>query len=901
MKKIISYFSRFILVSLLVPHYGFAPDKRTITEDSSIQEALSFADTALIDTKIVSEDYLSESKKAEKLQEPTYPTADKATSIQGTLSFADTALIDAKAAPENPLTETKKVEPLQESATIEFNYVNEDITNIINSLATKKGVNVIIPLGAQALATKITLSLPNRITLDEAWAFLQTFLDLSGYSMIPRGDMYYITKKNNAVAKEPLPLYVGMKPSDLPDTDERIRYIYYLSNIKVTEADSELAALLKDLLPQPDSAFKMDPPSNGLIISARSREIKSLMEIIVKLDKIGFLEKFEIFRLRFTNAKDVAELFNNFLLKTDLDPNRYRLDTKHTTDTTYFSKFTRIIPDERTNSLIILGRFQAIERIKEFISQYIDVKIESGKSPIHIYDLEYLKAEEIAPILEKIIQDDLGGGTGQSQAGAAPTGGTQRSFGEVKIMADTPKQAAPVAGQEGSGPSYYGGNNLIIACSNDDWTEIEKLIQSLDQPRSQVLIEVLIANLTLDDIKQLGTNIRNPENLPMPGNMNFQTTNLGSNIPFATEGTSPNKTLKGDLLDRTGITDNLNGTVISFNDNNGKVWGIADIIKNFSSQNILAAPHIIATNNQKATLSRTEIRRLKDQSSGGTGTVSIAYKDESAALNVEIIPRISENNDVNMQIKISINNFREDPNAADASNIPIKLTRELSANTTISNNNILVLGGLVRLDDVDSTVETPLLSKIPLIGWLFKNKQKQLVKTNLTIFIKPIVIKPRLRAGLQKNSQEFLAYASSTAKGSALFGTFKDPVTRLFFATESHGKDLIEDFMHFKQEEIEKTAGGAPTQYVDLTDSESASKKEKRRKKEAHSQKNLPEKQASENEGARADQAEQIFSENETARADMAKKLLQDVKNPLTSQQKESPVQDNPIDKKDAF
>jgi general secretion pathway protein D len=861
MKKITSYFSRFILVSLLVPHYGFALDQRTQAQDSS---------------------------------------------TQGALSSAETALIDAKTEPENPLTETKKAEPLQEAATIEFNYVNEDITNIINSLATKKGVNVIIPLGANALANKVTLSLSNRITLDEAWAFLQTFLDLSGYSMIPRGDMYYITKKNNTVAKEPLPLFVGMKPSDLPDTDERIRYIYYLSNIKVSDAaDNELATLLKDLLPQPDGAFKMDPPSNGLIISARSREIKSLMEIIVKLDKVGFLEKFEIFRLRFTNAKDVAELFNNSLLKADADPNRYRLDTKRTTDATYFSKFTRIIPDGRTNSLIILGRFQAIERIKEFIRNYIDVKIESGKSPLHIYDLQYLKAEEIAPILESIIKDDLGGGTGQSQAGAATAGGTQRSFGEVKILADTPKQPAATTGQETASLSYYGGNKLVIACSHDDWQEIEKLIQSLDQPRSQVLIEVLIADLTVDDLRELGTSIRNPGGIPMPGNMNFQTTNLENS--FETEGTSPNETIKADLLyapltkplpkNQTFVgRDATQGSMaISFNDADGKVWGVAEIAKNFGAKKILSAPHMIATNNKKASIIRAEKRLLRDQSSSTASNSTIAFKWVDANLTVNITPRISDHDDVTMQIEITVNQFKASTTSTDTET-PVITTRELSANATVGNNNVLVLGGLVRLDDSSITNSTPLLGKIPILRWFFSARQDIAAKTNLTIFIKPIVIRPRLRAGLQEHTQEFLKYIDNyTGKGS-LFESLKDPVTKIFFANEGNSTNMVHDFMRFKQEEIAKSAG-APIQNVDLTDgSVSTPKKERQRKKEAQLKKNRAAQALSENESMRAEttpskngvaQAEHIFSENEAARADRAKKLLQDTKNPLIDRQQE--------------
>ena len=753
----------------------------------------------------------------------------------------------------------------------------------------------------------MTLSLPSRITLDDAWTLLQTLLDLSGYSMIPRGDMYYITKKSAATAKEALPLFVGMKPSELPDTDERIRYIYYLSNIKVTDApDSELATLLKELLSQPDSAFKLDTPSNGIIISARSREIKSLMEIIVKLDKVGYLEKFEILKLRFTLAKDIAELFNQSLLKTDADPNRYRLDTKGTSDATYFSKFMRIIPDERTNSLIILGRFQAIERVKEFIQHYLDVKIDAGKSPLHVYDLEYLNAKDLADILTKIVQAGSDGGTGQSQAGGILTGGTQRQFGEVKIMSDTPPEQAPEANKDESAPRYYGGNKLIIACGSDDWYEIEKLIQDLDQPRAQVLIEVLIADMTLDDIRALGMSLRNPDAIPMPGSTNFQTTNLG-NTPFITEGSSPNATLKSDLLftqlpanqPATFVgNDQFKGSmVMSFNDTNGKVWGVADILNNISSLKVLSAPHIIATNNKKAIIERGEERLLRDQSSPSGTATSVAYQYKEAKLSVEITPRISESDDVNMQIVIKVNEFIETADNPDPET-PVRRTREITANATVANNNILVLGGLAKLGDTQSTNATPFLSKIPLIGCFFKHKNNSLQKANLSIFIKPIVIRPRLRSGLQEHTQELLSYLDNyTGQGNALFGDLKDPITRLFFSSDKSSNALVDNFMRFKKDEFSRTAG-APTQNIDLTEPESANKFSKQKTVVQNqdnsdnglesaenimrildlSEDNLPSKTVQ--QPAANPEAE----EAEPSRDEMAKRLLHNTENPLTEQ-----------------
>src|SRR5205085_2231868 len=121
-----------------------------------------------------------------------------------------------------------------------------------------------------------------------------------------------------------------------------------------------------------------------------------------------------------------ADLFNENILKAGTDLNRYRLDARAQTEASFFSKHIRIIPEERTNKLIILGRPQAVERIKDFIFKYIDVELESGKSILHVYHLQYLDAEKMEVVLKNIIQASRGGGTDQSRVGGLLPGGIQQ-------------------------------------------------------------------------------------------------------------------------------------------------------------------------------------------------------------------------------------------------------------------------------------------------------------------------------------------------------------------------------------------------------------------------------------------------------------------------------------------
>lgn len=681
--------------------------------------------------------------------------------------------------------------------TISFTYDNEDLIDIIYSIAAQKGVNVILPQGANAITSKVTLNIEEKLTLDEAWSLLFTIMDLAGYTLLPKGSFYLIVKTTPNVAREPLPLYIGTHPNSLPDTDQRIRYLYYLSNIKLSDDPAnEVTQILQNLLPQGTTpSYKVDSATNSLIISAKANDIKAVMKIILELDRPDFQENLGVIPLKHTSASLVANLFNESLLKSNVDLNRYRLDAKQQTEAAFFSKFTRIIPDERTNSLIVLGRAQAIERVKEFIETYVDLELESGKSILHVYQLLYLDATLMAQLLNDIIKSSREGGTGQATAGQPIGSGPQETFDEVYIRVDKPL---------GEGASNYtGGSKLVIAAREKDWKVIEKLIQDLDKPQPQVLIEVLIADLTLADVRQLGSVLRNPAALPFPGNSAYQDAQIGQGIILSENPPlTTNATLQADLLRLAYNADGTPGnqfsdahfltpgsTVFSLNDKDGKTWSLLSILKTFANSKIISHPHVIATNNQKAEIELTETRFLDDEatSSGGT-TTTIKKKNIPASLKVTITPRISYGGMVLLDVIVEITDYT---NTVDNT----RITRRVVTKALVRDKNILALGGLIRLDDSEGLNETPLLSKIPILGYFFKNRNSQTNKTNLSIFITPSIIEPRLRAGVDKYTSDYLAIAQKHNIEGGLFDSLRDPITRWFFNVGGESNDMIETFM----------------------------------------------------------------------------------------------------------
>ncbi len=331
-------------------------------------------------------------------------------------------------------------------------------------------------------------------------------------------------------------------------------------------------------------------------------------------------------------------------------------------------QITRIIPEARTNALIVVGRAQAVDRIKDFIETYIDLEPDSGRSVLHVYTLLYLDAREMVPVLERVIGQKDGGGTGQSTA-ERRLGGPERFFDPVIIMSDTPEGQPNSDDKSASKYQYSGGNKLIVAARNDDWKRIKNLLEQLDKPFPQVFIEVLIADIDIDDLRRLGLQSRNLNGC-LPSQINIQAAQL--NLPIV-DTTIPPGTIAGDLLQRTSlsnpnpppslVTNTLAGlvqpgsTVISFNDSDGQTWSLLQVLRSFGVTKIISHPHVVSIDNRPASISIGETRLVRGEAALGTQAANIKQDPIRAMLNVTLTPRISPDKVINLNVDITINTF----------------------------------------------------------------------------------------------------------------------------------------------------------------------------------------------------------------------------------------------------
>ncbi len=762
-------------------------------------------------------------------EEPT-PEASSISSEQPINQPIPPAKEEALAA-QAPAKQPKKQRPPQ----VPFSFDKKSLVDIIDLLAEKKDINIILPQAPaelEAIRRQVITFHPqgrSTVSLHEAWSLLTTFLELSGFGLSKkRSDLYVISKigrpEEAGISREILPLYVSTPYNELPDSEQRIRFIYYLKNLRIpTQEDRDtnpIARIFRDML-SPGAPVVYEPKSNGFIITDKANAIASAMRIITDLDESGFRESIEVIQLHNVPARDIVKVFDSLKKAAGeaagITSPFIRADARAET-LSYFAADTKIIADDRMNTLIIMGRESAVERIREFVQQYMDTPPEEGQSVLHSYDLQYLDAQQFAEVLNRVVAPPPQVGF-QATQGAA--GGPERYFQGVVIAAEEVKKVESKSTTEEvvleakgeytpagiTSQIITGGNRLIIAALRDDWIRLRDFIEALDKPQPQVILEVLVVDITDSRVKLVAGDIRNNTDLqvPTPG-FGFLSNNLSdvNNVLSVTPGTPgstavPPNTLATDLLQViSGNTANppvtallaAGSSILSIND--PKTPGISallQVLDTLTQAKVLSHPYLVTTNNQKATITNQEIRRVQgDAVSGAAGVITIPIIDLAATFQVQMIPRLSSLERLSLQVAIDINAF-------ETTSTFTRTTRRVNTNANLQSGQILVIGGLIRMDQGETVSGTPFLQRIPLIGSFFSNKNTNSTKTNITIFICPTIVAPKLRGGLDAYTADKIRKGRRDIDERTIFTDTRDPVMHVFFRPDYRADKLVRSYL----------------------------------------------------------------------------------------------------------
>lgn len=683
-------------------------------------------------------------------------------------------------------------EDAEEEQYIEFNFENADLQNFIKQIEDIFEVVFLLDDSIQPLpnvqppykaikGNKITFRTQRPLSRSKAWDLFLSFLQMAGFAVVEQPDdrLYRITTIENA-RKLPLRVFIGTDYTELPDNEELVRYIYFVDN-----SGLEVIKDFVDSIRSTASSLRLLPEHKAFMLTDKASNIRSVMEIVKELDKASMPEVAVVLQLKQVEAKQVKDLYESLISSDDKTVGAFAQRKSPTTK--FFPEGTKIVDYPQGNKLILMGQRHKVQQIEDFITKYIDVEPSQQYSPFYVYPLRYADAKTIAEIMTEIT------GFGKDTE-AGKTGGTRGSDQYLRPMSFVPEPNS---------------NRLIIKGHYDDYVKAKEIIAQLDEVQPQVGIEVLVITVNLDESKSMGTQMRSKtpqgENGLLGNNVKFQTTGL-----FGTKGVQENSDpaatgtnrLLGNILNLVAGASPGN-TILALGSDLFGVWGVFQVLETMTNAQVVSNPFLIATNKVPAEVSLGETRRVATADVISGTSTSQALGDDPANLTVKITPQINSDGMIVLDIDVEFDNFVDTTNFSSAT----KNTRQVKTSAVVSDKQVLALGGLIKNTITSNENKVPILGDIPILGWLFKNKQKTQTKQNLLILISSRIIEPQEEGGGKRFTDMHIAEYDGTLDTMYMATKTKDPIHKMFFESkEDDVEALVEDYI-FERKHKENKIG----------------------------------------------------------------------------------------------
>jgi len=390
-----------------------------------------------------------------------------------------------------------------------------------------------------------------------------------------------------------------------------------------------------------------------------------------------------------------------------------------TTETTF-----KLIPDERTNSLIILANSEDTRKVMGLIKK---LDIETERTNIHVYFLKNTDAEQMSKVLGNVL------------------GKRKPKGGEVPPQISEDKTT----------------NSLIIDATPEDYASLQSIIKQLDIMRDQVLVEVLIAEVSYDKTFELGVEIQSIGNLGqtqgIPTGQGYADMGEGRSnaqgyggMGWSASGNALSNMLSSQAANPSGIvTSGLAGGTLGFVQKMaGAGTSIPDLaillhaLQTNKDVNVLSTPQVLTLDNEEASIEVVRnipyVSKIEIGSDNNNDWQDIEYKD--VGIKLKITPHISRERMVRLEIEQEISSVIGGA-VSGLLRTPETYKRMTTTKIMVKDNHTIVISGLIQDEKTTTEDKVPILGDIPLLGYLFRWESSIHKKTNLIVFITPRVVK----------------------------------------------------------------------------------------------------------------------------------------------------------------
>jgi len=516
-----------------------------------------------------------------------------------------------------------------------------------------------------------------------------------GLTLIDLGDFYKVIKAGDAAGE-------GLEVSTNVGGTTMKTVVFTLKGSNA----SVLRAKIKPLLHKNAKvvAFKNN---NMLSITANPRTLKSIKKLIDSIEDHS--KKGSVF-IKLKNASAKSVYINALAMTKKLFPQAIE------------SEKVDIMKDEATNTIILVGKKDNVNRMVTYIKQ-LDVEGENIEQQMYVIPLENSNVEEMEKILSKIISQ---------------MNGLQVAQSKVKGKLIKPQKAMVVSDLE--------RNALVILASSEQIDNIRETVAKLDIEKPQVFVKAKIVEINQNIASALGVRygfeggqITSQGLFSVAGGM------LGGSSMMVSQNLLGFLNTQSTNYDANGNAITNTTTPFKFSADISEVFALGakiDMLSQNGGAQILSEPSILCTNNKEASIYVGQTQSILTSSAKGNNAQDLtrnSYSREDIGITLKVKPRLSSNNKVTLSVEAVIEDVLG--GSGSLSDRPTTTKRKVVTNAIVNNGETIIVGGLIKKSSGKGVTKVPLLGDIPIIGDLFKSTSDADTSVNVVIYLTPYIVR----------------------------------------------------------------------------------------------------------------------------------------------------------------
>ena len=672
-----------------------------------------------------------------------------------------------------------------------INLVNADIASAVQAVAAATGRNFIVDPRVRG---QVTIQFEKPVTPQKVFQALLTQLRLAGFAVVEHDGVYQVVPEADAKLQSG-PVGVGLGPSHIPGRgDQVVTQIFQLRNASA----SSLLPVLRPLI-SPNNTINVSPSGNALVVTDYADNLKRIARIIAALD-VPTGTEVTVVPLTYAVASDLAPTLQKLIDMQTVTSGSPGAPSAQAAIAGSGAMRAVILPETASNSLIVRATNGAqLAEIEQMIRR-LD-RPQNDQDNIHVVYLRNANAADLARTLRGVLaaqgggsstggtsqnrslagqqtgSQAMGGGNNPSASNSGASGATSPGLGQAPEFAATGGDSTVALPQGGTVYADNALNALIINAPQPVYMQLRRVIERLDVRRAQVYVEALIAEVDANKAAQLGIQWQAIAGSAGNNNAIYGGSNFGaggSNIINLQAAISGGGTATGTAIANgsLAIPNGLNIGILHNVAGLATLGLLANFLQTQDGANILSAPNLMTLDNEEAKIVVGQnvpfiTGQYAQTGSSATVTPFQTIERKDVGLTLKVRPQITSGGAIKMDVYQEVSSISSATNAAGI----ITNKRSIQTAVLVNDGQTIVLGGLMQDNVSSNNSKIPGLGDIPGLGALFRSNSRSATKTDLMVFLRPIVVRTQDQGtALSQQRYDAMRGLQSTAQLPPQFG-----------------------------------------------------------------------------------------------------------------------------------